>query len=317
MHTHERSRLRFGPFELDAGSRELLSPSGRVRLQEQPFAILQLLLERAGQVVTREELRQRLWPDGTFVDFEHSLNAAVKRLRSALKDGADNPRFVETIPRRGYRLVVDPEEAEMPHLSMTTARARLAVMPFTEIGGQSPDDDFRHGFTEEMISELGRRCRGQLAVIASHSSMAFENTTARACDIGVALRADYLLEGSIRRNGGRVRITARLVDTRSETQLWVDTYEEPLTDWLSAQAEIAAHIAQSMTIELMPADRPATYSPDPGAHQSYLKGRYHYQRLADSGARRALHFFQDAVNRDPEFAAAHAGVAMVEVMSAT
>ena len=97
--------VRFASFELDCRSRELRKGERCVRLQEQPFEILRLMLERPGDVVTRDELRQRLWPDGTFVDFEHSLNAAVKRLRAALGDDADNPRFVETLPRRGYRFI--------------------------------------------------------------------------------------------------------------------------------------------------------------------------------------------------------------------
>ena len=97
--------LRFGNFELDVRSHELRGGGACVRLQEQPLEILRLMLERPGEVITRDELRQRLWPEGTFVDFEHSLNAAIKRLRSALGDDADNPRFIETVPRRGYRFV--------------------------------------------------------------------------------------------------------------------------------------------------------------------------------------------------------------------
>ena len=113
--------IRFGAFELDERARELRSGTSRIRLQEQPFEILRLLLRRPGDVVTREELRRQLWPDGTYVDFEHSLNAAVKRLRAALGDDADNPRFVETLPRRGYRFVAssavpaaDPAPAALP-----------------------------------------------------------------------------------------------------------------------------------------------------------------------------------------------------------
>src|SRR6476620_609243 len=105
----ERRLLRFGSFELALRSRELRNGSARSRLQAQPFEILRLMLERAGDVVTRDELRQRLWPTGTFVDFEHSLNAAIKRLRAALGDDADNPRFVETLHRRGYRFIAPVE----------------------------------------------------------------------------------------------------------------------------------------------------------------------------------------------------------------
>ncbi len=317
MDTHADSRLRFGAFELDTGSRELRSAGGTVRLQEQPFVILRMLVERRGQVVTREELRGRLWPDGTFVDFEHSLNAAIKRLRAALGDDADSPKFVETIPRRGYRFMADQDDADVRTPGQAEWRVRLAVLPFSELNASPHDDYFGHGFTEEMISELGRRGRGRLAVISSHSSRTFKDASVRARDIGQALRADYLLEGGIRRGGGRVRITARLVETSSETQLWVETYEQPLTDWLVVQADIATRIAASLAMELLPADpfaRPA--SRDDRAHQSFLKARYHYERPADIGVNEARHFFQDAAARDPSFAAAHAGVAMVEVMRA-
>ena len=132
MDTANPDRLRFGPFELHLRSRELQNGPKRIRLQDQPFEILLTMLERPGEVVTREELRQRLWPEGTFVDFEHSLNAAVKRLRSALGDDADNPRFVETLPRRGYRFIgslvaqKDPEPSPRPRL-------RLMVLPFVDL----------------------------------------------------------------------------------------------------------------------------------------------------------------------------------------
>jgi TolB-like protein len=318
MSADEDRPMRCGPFELDPGSRELRSATGRLRLQEQPFVILQMLLERRGQVVTREELRQRLWPAGTFVDFEHSLNAAIKRLRAALGDDADNPQFVETIPRRGYRFVADPDGSDESAAGVAQYRVRLAVLPFTELGLDGQDDYFSQGFTEEMISELGRRCRGRVGVISSHSSTTFRHTSARARDIGTALRADYLLEGSVRRNEGRVRITARLVETARETQLWVDTYEQPLADWLSAQTEIATRIAQSLAMELAPdGSGTAVFSHNPAAYQSYVKGRYHWQRPADSGADEALRFFRDAVAKDPSFAAAHAGVAIVEAMRAS
>src|SRR6476660_10135819 len=130
--------LRFESFELDVRSRELRKGKQRIRLQEQPFEILRLMLERPGDVVTREELAHHLWPKGTFVDFEHSLNAAVKRLRAALGDDADNPRFVETLPRRGYRFIAaamsTDAAAVAPH--PRPARVRLAVLPFSNLGDE-------------------------------------------------------------------------------------------------------------------------------------------------------------------------------------
>jgi DNA-binding winged helix-turn-helix (wHTH) protein len=174
--------LRFESFELDVRSRELRKGKDLIRLQEQPFEILRMMLERPGDVVTREELAKRLWPDGTFVDFEHSLNAAVKRLRAALGDDADNPRFVETLPRRGYRFIAvmaASSTATMPFVS-PDYKARLAVLPFTNSGGEVGQEYFSEGLTEEMITQLGRLGRGRIGVIARWSSMAFKGGTRRA-----------------------------------------------------------------------------------------------------------------------------------------
>src|SRR3954469_1647093 len=135
---------RFGTFEFDVRTRELRKGGIRIRLQDQPFEILAMMLDRPGEVVTREELSHRLWPTGTFVDFEHSLNAAVKRLRAALGDDADNPRFVETLHWRGYRFIAPlamPVSVSAPHAE----RVRLAVLPFTNLSGDSTQEYFSDG----------------------------------------------------------------------------------------------------------------------------------------------------------------------------
>ncbi len=309
------SRLRFGSFELDVRSRELRNGSACARLQEQPFEILRIMLERAGDVVTREELRHRLWPDGTFVDFEHSLNAAVKRLRAALGDDAENPRFVETLPRRGYRFIaaLSPDSpATQPVGPLPSSpRTRLAVLPFSNLSHISTQDYFTDGLTEEMISQLGELCRGRIGVIARWSSMVFKGTSMRAREIGEALRADYLLEGSVRREGERVRITARLIEAASETHLWSETYERDLTDCLSVQSEVAARIGRSLAMELVPDEHAASARPttNAGAYQAYLKGRYYWGKPGDEGLDQALAYFGQAVTFAPSFAAAHAALA--------
>src|SRR5947209_7034012 len=168
---------KFGSFEMDERARELRKGGIRIRLQDQPFEILAMMLERPGDIVTREALRQRLWPAGTFVDFEHSLNAAVKRLRAALGDEADNPRFVETLHRRGYRFIApveSPESGTRAHQFSSrrmTAKAqgdvaalRLVVLPFANLGADPAQEYFSDGLTEEMITQIGRLCPGRLGV---------------------------------------------------------------------------------------------------------------------------------------------------------
>jgi TolB-like protein len=321
--------LRFGHFELDVRSRELRCLKERrhgvpgdggawVRLQEQPFEILRLMLERPGEVITRDELRQRLWPEGTFVDFEHSLNAAIKRLRAALGDDADKPTFIETVPRRGYRFV-----GSVPGVGADTAappsapQVRLVVLPFSNLSDDSSQEYFSDGLTEELIAQLGPLCRGQVGIIGRWSSMFFKGSLQRAREIGDALKAEYLLEGSTRRDGSRVRITARLVEAATETQLWSETYERSTADWLSVQADVAGRVARSLLRELVPPARAVVAPRDhPRAYQAYLKGKYHWARPGDVGLDEALRWFTEAVTEAPDFAAALAALARVQVASA-
>jgi TolB-like protein/Tfp pilus assembly protein PilF len=305
--------IRFDPFELDVRSRELTQGSRRVRLQEQPFEILRMMLERPGDVITREELARRLWPEGTFVDFEHSLNAAVKRLRAALGDDADNPRFVETLPRRGYRFIAPLARSHgAPSATIPAVeRTRLAVLPFSNLSGDAGQEWFSDGLTDEMIAQLGRLGRGRVAVIARWSSMVFKGSQRRAREIGEALRADYLLEGSVRREGDRVRISAWLVETAGETHLWSDTYERHLTDCLTVQADVAARIARSLAMELVSDDYAAmrAASANPAAYQEYLKGRYYWNLAGVEGIDPAVRYFEQAIDGDPSFAAAWSSLA--------
>jgi TolB-like protein/Tfp pilus assembly protein PilF len=306
--------LRFASFELDCRSRELREGARRTRLQDQPFEILRLMLEHAGEVVTRDELRQRLWPDGTFVDFEHSLNAAIKRLRAALGDDADRPRFVETVPRRGYRFIAP---IQRDHVAASRPVARLVVLPFANLSDDSSHEYFADGLTEELIAQLGPLCRGRVGIIARWSAMVFKGSLQRARDIGEALRADYLLEGSVRKEGSRVRITARLIETASESELWSKTYERTACDWLEIQADVASVVARSLIQELVPGSPPGRRADQhPAAYQAYLRGRYHWAKPGDTGLVESLLAFEEAARLAPDFAAAHGGLARVRLGSA-
>jgi TolB-like protein/Tfp pilus assembly protein PilF len=319
---------RFGTFEIDLRARELRKGGIRIRLQDQPFEILALMLERPGEVVTRDELRQRLWPAGTFVDFEHSLNAAIKRLRAALGDDADNPRFVETLHKRGYRFIaaVETERGQLPrtmHVVRPPARAqedigtvRLVVLPFANLNADPTQEYFSDGLTEEMITQIGRLCPRRLGVIARTSSMLFKRSTKSANEIGRELGADYLLEGSVRREGDRIRITAQLIESRTEVHLWAETYDRSVGEALILQTDVAAHIARSLAMELVP-DQVDVLGRSTArrteAYQAYLKGRYHWNRGGFDGATAALAYYERALDIDPVFAAAHASMARARI----
>lgn len=238
--------LSFGPFALHLPSRELHKGSARTTLQGQPFEILRMLLERPGSVVTRDQLRERLWPEGTFVDYEHSLNAAIKRLRAALGDDGQNPRFVETLARRGYRWR-SPDQAADARQAPQSRGVRLLVLPFTTLGGA---EDFGSGLTDELIAQLGSGGGGDVAVIARMSALTCTGTRLRAREVGKSLDAGYLLEGGIRQQGSQVRIAVWLVDTREEVQVWSTIHECEVTDPLAAQVDVATRIAQAVLEEV-------------------------------------------------------------------
>ena len=249
--------VRFGAFEVDLRAGELRKQGLKIKLQEKPFHVLALLLERPGEVVTREELREKLWPADTFVDFDHSVNTAVNKLREGLGDSADNPRFVETLPRRGYRFIAPVEEMGREPVSLAVAaRARprlwlvvagllvvflaagyivrqyfwrpaqppagrimLAVLPFHNLSGDPEQEYFSDGLTEEMISQLGRVQPEHLAVIARTSAMQYKNTDKRVDQIGRELGVDYVVEGSVRRESDRVRILAQLIRVSDQSEV--------------------------------------------------------------------------------------------------
>jgi len=231
--------IRVGAFELDLRAHELRDGATRIPLHGQPFQILRALLERPGDVVTRDELQQRLWPDGVFVDFEHSLNTAIRRLRAALGDDANRPTFVETVARRGYRYIA------AGHAPRTPSRRRLVVLPFITVSDAIQYGQFRDGLTEEVIVQLGAACRG-VEIIGPWSSRPDQPGFQRARDIGESLQAGYLLEGSTRHHGARVRITARLVETATEVHLWSQTYDGIVHCPLSVQADVGGSVARAI-----------------------------------------------------------------------
>ncbi len=314
--------FRFGRFEIDSRTRELRKDGVRLRLQDQPFALLALMLEHPNELLTRDELRDRLWPDGTFVDFEHGLNAAIKRLRAVLGDNAERPRFVETLHRRGYRFIAKVERVNghgsYALVAASDSRKRLAVLPFTNLGEPCVPESFAGGLTEELVTHLGRLCSDRIGVIARSSCVRVQRTDRTAREIGAALRAHYLLEGTVRTEANRVRITAQLIDAEGETQLWAESYDRPLSDSLLVQSDVATQIVRSVAVELLPdrAPTPQTGTRNMDAHQAFLKGRYYWNRPGEEGLRECMAFYEQALTLDPQFATAHGALARATAAAA-
>ena len=304
MEHDPKSLVRFGVFEADLETGELRKHGVRLRLQEKPFQILVCLLERPNRLVRREQLQARLWGDETFVDFEGSLNAAIRKLRSVLGDSASSPRFVETLPRRGYRFIAPVREAEVRRPERQAPELSLAVMPFQSTGGAQ--DYLGDGLTEEVLA-AATQIEG-LRVASRSSVFHYKNKAFDLREAGEALAVSYLLEGGVRQSGERLRISVELTEVATGYIVWAKRYDRDATDLFAWQDELAGAIAQRLRAEFQPRSA-AAGEPDAGAHELYLQGRYQWNRWTPDGWRRALGYFQDAVKQSPEYAQAWAGLA--------
>src|SRR5580658_6891559 len=368
-------RLRFGVFEADLRAGELRKHGLRIRLQEQPFLVLAMLLQRAGQVVTREELQKKLWPADTFVDFDHGLNKAVNKIRDALGDSAESPRFVGTVARRGYRFLAEVKGADEiavhspkfapaelasshPPASQTGDRAEfldaagmpqrrlpplawkisafvllaviaafaawkvhsrnrpapaihsLAVLPLESLSNDASQDYFADGMTDELISDLGQI--SALRVISRTSVMAYKHARKPLPQIARELNVDAIVEGTVLRSGDQVRITAQLIDASADKHLWSQSYEGELQDTLALQNQVARAIADQIRINLNPQEQAALKTAkvvNPEAYESYLKGRYFWNKRTPDSLKVALAYFNQAIDEDPTYAQAYSGLA--------
>ena len=302
------SQIRFGVFELNLQTGELRKKGYKLRLQQQPFQLLCLLLERPNAVVTREEIQQKIWGNETFVDFDHGVNRAINKLREALGDSADNPRFIETLSRRGYRFIAPVQRDLQP---LDNSKKMLVVLPFANMSLDAEQEYFSDGLTEEMITHLSQLNPRRLGVIARTSAMQFKNTSKDIRVIGQELGVQFVLEGSIRRAGNRVRITAQLIQVSDQTHLWAESYDRSLRDVLAIQADVAERIARSLAVELVPEQQGliARTSSNPEAYELYLHGRYYLNQRVEEGYAKAINYFNQAIQKDPAYAPAYAGVA--------
>jgi len=364
--TRCKNIFRFGPFEFDPNTRELRKHGLRVQLMGQPVEVLTLLLERAGEVIRREDLQSRLWPGDTFVEFENGINAAVKRLRERLGDSAERPRYIETIPRSGYRFIApvsrvsngnsasvvtsDTKPANLPdqppntvakvrinprwwfgalavaailaialYWAMSRSSRRLerpssvqirsiAVLPFANLSGDSEQEYFADGMTDELITSISKI--PGLTVISRTSVMQYKRTNKQLPTIARELNVDGIMEGTVLRQGDRVRITIQLLHGPSDTHLWADTYERDLHDVLTLQDELADAVARQVKVAVTSSyqqfQREHIRSLDPKSYESYLKGRYYFNSLQ---VEKAAASFKEAINLEPEYAQAYAGLA--------
>jgi len=298
--------VRFNGFVLDPSAYKLRSGKRTIRLERLPMELLLLLVERQGELVTREQIAARLWGEGVFVDVENGINTAIRKLRRALGDDSGQPRYIETVAARGYRF--------MPEISAPDARAThavmLAVLPFLNLSRDASQEYFADGLTEETIAALG--AIEPLGVIARTSSMAYKGTTKTVSQIGRELGVQYVLESSIRREADRVRVTAQLIRVKDQTHVWAQSYESSSTSLLDVQNQLARAIAAQVQIKLP--SWPARLLAERGAanaeaHDAYLRGRFYWNLRTSTNIKRAMEYFREAIHADPRYSVAYAALA--------
>ena len=294
--------VRFGAFEVDLEGRRLLKRGMPVTLREQSFQVLAALMEHPGEIVTREELRRRLWSSDTFVDFEVALNSAVSRLRDALGDSANSPSFIETIPKRGYRFVVPIPK-----------RPAVAVMPFVNQTGDVKDEYFSDGLTDELIRALSR-IEG-LRVTAGSVVFRFKGQRRDARQIGAELGVEAVLEGSVWRREDRIHISVNMVGVRDGFNLWAQRFDSNSTDVFTIQDEVCAAVAEAMHIR--PTSQPPKAHPSNAtAYILYLKGAYILKKRRPESIRRAFEYQQEAIRLEPKWAEPYSSAAMSYIVRA-
>jgi TolB-like protein/DNA-binding winged helix-turn-helix (wHTH) protein/Flp pilus assembly protein TadD len=365
---------RFGAFEINLQAGELRKRGMRLRLSGQPFQVLAALVEHAGNVVTREELHSKLWLSDTFVDFDHGLNNAIARIREVLDDSSETPRYVETIPRRGYRFIapvadvrqvtVSASSAEStvspghkiarpdaPPPSVVTAAKRfpsrrlqvllggvavlgvaallfvlyrgrsakgwrgpaiksLAVLPLNNLSGDPEQEYFADGMTEALIAELGKISAPR--VISRQSVMQYKGSKKGLSEIARELNVDAVLEGTVERSGDRVRVLVRLDQVSPEGQLWSNQYNRDIRDLLRLQDEIARAVTDEIQVRLTPDERirlASSRSVDPEAHDDFLRAEFLVNKRDERDLQAGIAYFKKAIEKDPAYARAYAGLA--------
>jgi TolB-like protein/Tfp pilus assembly protein PilF len=295
--------IRFGTFELDVCAGELRKQGVRIKLPEQPLRVLELLLKNPGQLVTREELRRNLWPTNTLVDFDHGLNRAINKLREAIGDSVESPRFIETLAKRGYRFLADARA------DASQVRS-LMVLPLDSLSQDPEQAYFAVGLTEALTTTLAKI--SALRVVSHTTATYYKHVHKPLPEIARELGVDGVIEGSVLRAEGRVRITVQLLHAPTDAHAWAESYDREMRDILALQSEVANAIVKEIKVKLTPQEQTQlerTQVIDAEAYDAYLRGRYYWSKRTIEGSRRAVRSFEQAIACEPRYAAAYAGLA--------
>lgn len=295
---------RFGSFEFNRSTGELRRAGSEIKLPLQPARVLALLTVRAGELVTREEIRRAIWGDGTFVDFELGLNLCINRIRTALGDAARAPAYIETVPRRGYRFVASVAP-------VWTAPLTLAVLPFENLNHNPDEDFFGDAVADALTTELGNV--STLRVISRQSVLHLKGSRKTVPEIARDLKVDVVVEGSVLVAGNSIRITTQLVQAMPEQHLWAKAYACQMGDVLTMEGQVARDIAEAVQATVTAAEigRLSRRRPvDPEGHVAYLRARHHLAQNSLEGFQKGLRYLHIALENDPTHALAYAHMAL-------
>ncbi len=299
----------FGDFRVEADTRRLLHGGEPVVLTPKVFDTLLYLVEHRGKVIEKDELMQAIWPD-TVVE-ENNLNQNISTLRRVLGENRGENRYIATVPGKGYRFIA-PVEVPPGAQAEGSSRVTLAVLPFENLSADPEREYIADGLTEETIATLGQIDPEHLSVIGRTSVMSYKHTTKSLGEIGRGLDAAYLIESSIRAEGGHLRITLKLIRVSDQVQIWSASYDSEPSSMLAFQRELSAAIAEQVHLRLSP-DRlralARRHSRNAEAYDLYLRGRHFWNQLSPPTTRRATEFFARATVLDPEYALAWSGLA--------
>src|SRR5262245_33493935 len=315
--------------------------------------LLLLLADRPGQLVTREEILERLWGKGVFLDADNSINTAISKVRAALKDDPENPAYIKTVPGKGYRFVAPIAEppadvvdapadsAQAPParrrmrfalagtafacvcglLIVVVSRVRtpaadvpsirsLAVLPLENLTGDPGEEYFADGMTDALITDLAQIT--SLRVISRTSITRYKGVRQPLAEIARELGVDAIVEGTVTRSAGRVRITSQLIYAPRDQHVWARSYERDVGDVVALQADIAQSIAAEVRAALTTEQRvhlTERAKPKADAYEAFLRGQHYWNQRTSAGVKKSLELFQQSVESDPDFAPAYAGLA--------
>jgi len=300
--------FRFGNFELDVSAYELRRSGQPVHLERQPMDLLILLVERHGQLVSRADIVNRLWNPDVFIDFEMGVHTAIRKLRQALRDSRESPAFVETISGKGYRFIA-PVKAVLPK-PYPEAIESVAVLPFAS-NSIDPDAEYlSDGITEALINNLSQIWN--LRVMARGTVFRYKGRDIDAQKAGKDLQVHAVVSGRVLQRGRTLIVRAELMDVATGAQLWGGQYNRHEEDVFALQDHLSREISEKLRLQLSVDEKQRLtkrYTGDAEAYRLYLKGRYHWNKRSPDGFQKAIESFREALNQDPAYSLAYAGLA--------